>query len=488
MYDRTSSRQLYSPAPREFVFPNFVDHDGKLHTRPADNLPLMIWPDGSWCAPANTFMRELLEKGLSRRNRGGSLAVAAAHLSHLLRYCWERRLDFIDLTDNDFREFINKLQLETRRRDPTQKRRNATSVVMIGRNCLAFLDSLGRQAGDPTFVAPDGRIRACIREHVVKISGAPRKGATKTVRYWHHTALPNPDPQQKRLPISTANINDLRKAVGVISTTAHQRARRHTMLKLLEVTGARRGEVALITVESLIQAEAMEHPMLRVPTLKKRGGRAQYRYVPISSADLGFIRQYAEVHRRSVLRRKLKGRADHGFLLVSGVTGEALQPNTVTQEVRLLAKAAGIRETACPHMFRHRFLTKLFVALIEQHTIENADHFRRLLIDGETLKQKVAEWTGHSSLESLNRYISLAFDEIGGYRKVYDLTMAGLALDSFLGTIEAELEAAAAGEQPVLILGRLQARLTQLKEDLACAKVAANERTLQPGTETASAA
>lgn len=466
---RLQTRQLYALSHSDYELPNYVDGDGRLHTRPADGFPLMIWPDGSWCHPANTFMRELLEKGLSRRNRGGSLGVAAAHISHLIRYCWRRRCDFVDLTDNQFSEFITDLQRQKRAHDPSQNQRDANSVIAIGRTCLALLECTSRHWGDDRLLGPQGRIRAKQLQQTVKLGGGPRP-STRTVAYWDHPSFPNPDPLKKRMPIATANIEDMRKSVFSVSTTAHQRARRHTILKLLEVTGARRGEIALMKAESVKHAERMEHPMLKIPTLKKRGEALRYRYVPISRADLSFIAQYTDIHRRSVVRRSLKRNHDHGFLLVSGRTGEPLAAGTITQEIGILRKAAGIQQKACPHMFRHRFLTKLFVALIEQHKTENRDDFRRLLLDSEQFKTKVAEWTDHASIESLDRYIDLAFDEIGNYKKVYSLANAGLVLDSFIGTIDAELDAVNAGEQPILILGRMKIHLEKLRADLANAK------------------
>lgn len=461
-------RQLYQLTARDYLFPNFVDEGGRLHTRPADNIPLLNWPDGSWCHDANRFMLELFNRGLSRKNRGGSLMVAAAQVTHLIRYCWDRRCDPIDLSDSQFSEMMRYLQTEKRVREPTRKRRDANSVISIGRTCLAMLDSVGRHSGVPEFVASEGRIRARRLTHQVKLGGA--RSDTRTVSYWSHASFPNPDPLKKRLPIATSNIERMRKAVSQVSTTSHQRFRRHVTLKLLEITGARRGEIALIRTESVQRAVEMDQPMLRIPTLKKRGNTVEYRFVPLSRADLAFIRQYVEVHRRSVVRRKLEGQADHGLLLVNGRTGQPLTPGGVTQEVRKLAQAAGIQEKACPHMFRHRFITKLFVALIEQYHVENADQFRRLLLTSEQFKVKVAEWTGQSSLESVDRYISLAFDEIGNYKKAYNLVSATLALDSFMGTIDAERDAIDAGDQPILILERLKAQIAHLRSDLAAAR------------------
>lgn len=471
MSDGATNRQLYSLTERGFETPHYVGHDGRLHVRPGDNIPLVVWPDGSWCHAANRFLREQFEKGLSRRNRGGSLAVAAAQITHLLRFCYRRRVDPSELSDNQFREFMAQLVSEMSATRPGQRRRDANSNIAIGRKCLEFLSSVGRHADIPDLVSDEGQIRAIRRTHRVKPTG--RSARVRSVDYWEHAAFPNADPLRKRLPISGGKIEDMRRAVAKLSKTSHQRQRRHTILRLLEVTGARRGEIAEVTVEDVRKATEMEWPMLRLPTLKKRGGRAPYRWVPLARHDATFIRQYADVHRRSVLRRRRPGKADHGILLISGSDGEPLRANTITQEVRQLRIAAGITEKACAQMFRHRFITKLFVALLEQHQVENQDEFRRLLIDGEQMKQKVAEWTGHSRLESLDTYINLAFDEVCNFKRVYDLTSVSLAIDSFGGTIAAELDAVHAGEQPLLILRRLEAQLENLKADLERAKAVA---------------
>jgi integrase len=463
--------QLYSLSSRNFQAPNYVDFSGSLHSRPANDLPIMQWPDRSWCHAANRFLWELFEKGLSRRNRGGSLAVAAAHISQLLRYCWKRHLDPIELSDNHFREFITQLGREKRVGHPEQFARTGNAVIAIGRSCLAFLNSVGEYHDDPLFLGPKGRIQAAKREHVVIVEGGRSRTAKRVVLYWDHDILPEPSTKLRRLPIASATIGKLRAAVASISSTPYQRIRRYVMLKLLEVTPSRRGEIALITVESVLLAARMEMPMLCVPTLKKKGGRLEYRYIPISRADIKFLAQYAEIHRRIIVKRCLKGK-DHGILLVNGRNGEALFPNTITQEIKQLARAAGVQEKTCPHMFRHRFITKLFVALIEQHEIENRDHFRRMLIDSEQFKRKVAEWTGHTDLGSLDVYINLAFEEIGNFKRVYSLATVNMAIDSFIGTLQAEVSNLRSGDIPFLAAERLLELAEALKLDIEGAKEA----------------
>jgi integrase len=457
------NRQIYSLTPPGFRWPQFVDFEGNLVTRTAGNLPLICWPDGSWCGPANTYMRELLEKGLSRKNRGGSLSVAAAHLTHLIRYCWHTRTDFIDLTDNQFYDFVHALIAEKDTRDPSRARRQTNTTIEIGKTCLAFLDSVGRQCGDLSFLGSEGRIRAYIREYRISIRRGGRGKTVKTVRGWHHPAIPHPAATKRRMPIGSDSIEKLRDAVKKISTNSHQRKRRHVLLKLLEITGARRAEIASITTKDVEDALAMELPMLRIPTLKKR--TEEYRYVPIRIPDLKFIKEYIDVERNSVILRKLKSKPDHGIILLNDRTGDALRPNTLTQEIRCLAKSAGIVLKACPHMFRHRFITKVFVALIEQHELENKDDLRHLLIDGESIKTKVTEWTGHADFNSLDRYINLAFEEVERFKKTYDVVQTTMAIDSFIGTLEADIAAVEANEQGSL--ERARQHLIEFRRDLA---------------------
>lgn len=470
-----SKRQLFHLTDVHFECPTYLDADGRLFTRPANNIPLIKWPNGAWCSPANTFMRELFEKGLSRRNRGGTLAVAASNISHLLRFCWQRRLDLHHLTDNDFYNFIGSLLAQTSDPGSKQKARSSTTVITIGRTCLQLLDSVARHRNDVQLIGTEGRIRAELRKFELRPAGRGSKRPARTVEYWHHAALPTAEVKKRRLPISSKNIELLRMAVGTTSASSHHRMRRHVVLKLLEITGARRGEIAEIRVEWVTDAAQMEWPMLRVPTFKRRE-QSTTRLIPVSKSDLAFIVRYMEFYRASIMRRYFKRKLDHGYLLVSETSGEALRPNSLTQDIKQLALSAGIVERACPHMFRHRFLTKLFVALIEQHEAETPDQFRKLLLDSEQLKRKVAEWSGHSNLDSLSHYIDLAFDEVGDFKRVYDLVGVGIALDSFLGTLEAEAQSLSRGEEPSVVVERLLLQIADLSLDLKAQKEAAAVR------------
>lgn len=204
------------------------------------------------------------------------------------------------------------------------------------------------------------------------------------------------------------------------------------MLKLLEITGGRRSEVAALTVDSVLQASKMSgEAQLRLVTAKRRMGRDEFRYVPIARHDIAFLMEFIVKNRRRIVRSTCGLQDDDGFVLVSETTGRRIRPNTITQEVFFLAKAANITEKCCPHMFRHRFITKLFVVLIEQYRFENPDDFRRALLEVETIKRKIQELTGHKTSSSLDAYINLAFEEVSNFRNSYNAAAALGLIDSF---------------------------------------------------------
>jgi len=83
-----------------------------------------------------------------------------------------------------------------------------------------------------------------------------------------------------------------------------------------------------------------------------------------------------------------------------------------------LRDLAGIEQQTCAHMFRHRFITNMFIKLIEQYDLENKDSFRNALMDLETLKVHIKEISGHKNISSLEHYIHLAKSELTNIDKV----------------------------------------------------------------------
>lgn len=440
--------KLYQITDTDFKAYSHTIQNGRVQTSPADNIPMMRWPDGRWCWLANVYMHELYQRGLSRKNNGGTLLTYAANISPLIRFCYNNQVDFIDLTDNKFTFFIKTLQGKRRIKDPEVLSRDANSVIAIGSTCLDFLACVGRFYDEDEFIGLKGRIIAHQKEYVIKGEGLKKGRVVR--KYWHHRAFPTADPKKKRLPISTENIKKLREAVLPLSNDSYVRKRRYTMLTLLEITGARRYEVAKATVDSVRKAALMPQPMLKLITVKRHGGRDVTRFLPISNHDVRVLLEFIDKNRQIIIKKTCGFANDDGYLLVSETTGKGLKPNTITQEISLLRKEAGIKEKACPHMFRHRFITKMFVALIERHEFENVDDFRRALLDTETMKQQLQEWTGHVNISSLDVYLHLAFEEAAHYKKTYSAISAKRVVESLSSSLRQIKTELCAGITPTI--------------------------------------
>lgn len=424
--------KLYTFTSSDFEVYSHMTPNGDIVTTPADNIPMLRWPDNRWCWPANMYMSELYEHGLSRKDEGSTLKTYATQLSHLIRYCFSNRVDFLELTDDQFTFFIKSLQGERRPRDSALVR-EADTVISIGRTCLDFLKSVAHNHGLNNFIGPKGQIMAEQRQY--QLTG-DRCYSKKIIRnYWHHRSFPTPDPKKRRLPIDSGTITKLQDAVLPASSSIFLRKRRYVMLRLLEITGARRAEVAALGIESVLDAAKQEYPMLKLVTRKKGGNREYVRLVPILHHDVQFLLEFIEKNRRFVVKRTCGVTHDDGYVLVSETTGKRLRPNTITQEIRILRLQASVTAKACAHMFRHRYITKLFVALIEQHNLENEDEFRKGLLDNEQLKQQIREYTGHTQLSSLDHYIHIAFSEITNFSKTINVVNAKSLIESLASSL-----------------------------------------------------
>ncbi|MBV5595306.1 site-specific integrase [Pseudomonas aeruginosa] len=404
-------RKLYSLTPISTRFPIAFPNETDPIEISAENIPMLTWPDGSWCFWANAYMINLFNRGLSRQGKGGTLGAYASNLTHLIRFCYQNKLDFTDLDDNYFSLFIRSLS--SYRGDPAkeERTRDNNSIISIGRTCLDLLKYISQVTDETELISKTGKISVDENKYIIR--GRVIKSS------FHHRSFPLPSAFKKRSPISDSNLHRLIEAC-FYSSSIFLRHRRLVMLKLLDITGCRRSELVRITVHDIYLARKSEHNSLKIPTVKQGGNSLGYRHIPLAAHDLDFIVDFIEKHRSKVLRKIEKSRRGIDTVLISETTGQALSPNTITQEIFLLSQYAKLEERISPHLFRHRFITSLFIELVKRHQTENSDSFRSLLLSSETLKKKIQEWTGHKNPESLDVYIDLAFESISNSRSIID--------------------------------------------------------------------
>jgi site-specific recombinase XerD len=410
-------KKLYTLTRATQTLPFSVDLNHKPITTNACAIPTLRWPDGAWCIEANMWMLHLYEQGRSRTERGGTLLTYATHLSHLLRFAYASNTPFLVITDVQFSFFV--LGLQGQRTDTGAHVRNQNSVLNIVRTCLDFIHYLAAA------FACQAKLSIHTRAYSIGLPDQRKISREKL----SHPAMPLETRISRRLPISTANIKRLRLAAfSDPAANAFVKERRRVMIRTLEMTGGRRLELKHLTLAAVAHARKTGH--LRMLVAKQAGQTLladgtdnspalKYREIPISERDIQLLADYVDLHRAPLMVRRLKGKVDHGYLFVSETSGRPLCANTLTFEIQKLRTLAQIDEPVSPHLFRHRFITKIFVAEILRSPIMTLDDFKAALLNTETLKRKVQELTGHKNIKSLDVYIHLAWDEAGQLRETF---------------------------------------------------------------------
>ncbi len=420
----TASPKLYSVTTEDCTLPLHVTSSGVSHY-PAHDIPQLFWPDGTVCWLVNLYLLSGYRKGRSRKNKGGTLLTWAKNLSHLVRWCYQNKVDFIDLTDSHFRMFVNALLMEKDEERVSENKRGEQQVSNICSTVLNFLAFVDGRMPELNLLGPAGRIRAEKKTFQVNDS---RGGRPITRTAWVHEHVPRHRRTRRRQPISTSAVNRLYEANAAVKASVFVSRRRYIMLRLLEITGGRRIEVSLVKVSDLEAAARTGE--LKVYTAKQRRDDT-FRFVPVAQADLRDVLSFVKHYRHRVIRNTIGAASDHDFLFIAETTGHHLEIDTLGAELYVLRKAAGIDdEEACMHAFRHRYITNIFRDLIRTHHFQNPSDLRRALLSTETLKAKVMEWTGHSSLEALDHYIHLAFEAESNFQETLDLLQAKRVVQS----------------------------------------------------------
>ncbi|MFM0173833.1 tyrosine-type recombinase/integrase [Paraburkholderia sediminicola] len=437
-------KKIFRLAPPDFeVFAVIDESTGRAVRRPAGCVPLPTWPNGHWCVELAWYCRKKAEKNLSRLDRGGTLGTYVSQLTHIVRYCYKKGITFLELDDNDFIEFVQQELMrkasgwasksaaevefgsatntrsvaaeKSEKDDFSGRKRTNRTVVNIGKRTLEFLEIIGNIYGMPSFVGTV--IRAERRKYTIR----GRNGPSRVTEYWHHQSFPLLSALKKCYPVSSESLRLLRAANAKIGASAFIRMRRFVLLRVLEKTGGRRIEVVDLTVSDVKKAMAMAKPKLLLNTVKQKNGEPVRRLVPIDKQDLILLDDYIETSRAVVIDRTIGSAADHGYVFISERTGQKLVANTVTLELHLLARAAGLVDKAHPHMFRHRFVMVRLQILKAEEKIADKEAFKALYVTDGWLAQRLTEETGHKSLLGLLPYIDDAFADSADVRRVTEV-------------------------------------------------------------------
>lgn len=399
-------KQLFTPIP-ELKLYEFVSGD-KVQTINGNKMPFMTWPDGTPCLLANAWLiRMRSQSGRGGEgpslvgSKGGSFGDYASKISHLIRFCYYNRINFISLSDDDFYEFIDGLRAGKKLNKPEEQKRSERTITSIGRRCLSFLHFVGELNGFQNFVGIEGNISIKMIDSTGYRNGVAFKRSSV-----HHRSFRKAGPKKRRKPIAEATIDAMRTAINEMSTSDFLCSRRQLMISLFEELGGRRREIKRLKVEDIMAAAAMEKPELKLTTLK-RGGNIT-RLIRITPHLLTELLHYIRVDRRKIVKKTIP-RSDHGYLFINERGGAPLKTDSFTAEFRKIRSAAGIEVQVCAHLFRHAFCTNVVASLIAETEALSPDSFRLLMMTNKTLAETAMTETGHSTLEGLLTYVDDAF-------------------------------------------------------------------------------
>lgn len=335
-------------------------------------------------------------------SKGGTFGEYAGQISHLIRFCYYNKLNFIALSDDDFCEFIDGLRTETKLNAPSQLKRNERTISNIGKRCLSFLSHVGEMNQIHNFVGISGTIAIEIVDSTYYRNGKAFKRSSV-----HHRSFRTASARKTRKPIGEVTIEKLRDTIDEISSSEFLCNRRHLMISLFEELGARRGEIQPITVAQVLAASKRKKHIITITTLK-RGKIGLTRELELSPPLIEDLLTYIRGDRREIMKR-FKGIPDHDFLFVTERGGRPLGADTLTTEFSIIRRAAGIEEQACAHLFRHAFCTNIVANLIAETQALSPDSFRQTLMTNKMLAERAMSMSGHATLESLLDYVDAAF-------------------------------------------------------------------------------
>ena len=352
------------------------------------------------CFPINAYLQSFEVINLNPL----SIIKIAYALNTFLKYCEKENLSLENFDEQNLINFSFFLKNEVDEENKLIRNNNSTNYIL---NCvLNFYNFYGS-----TFLDEKNYCNK-----LFNIKEVEYKNKYKVSIKFSHPCLPIKSEKRTRNPISNENIKKIRDAVYKLTDNKFVQQRNKILIKLLEITGARVTELINLSIFDIENAFNQDNPMLKLKTIKRKG--EHFRYVPVDKNDLREIITYIKIYRSKVIKNYLKFNKEHGFLFINEKTGKQLESITVSNELIRLRNIAQINQETCAHMFRHRFITNMFIHLIKQYDLQNKDSFRNALMDVNNLKVHIQQLTGHKNLGSLDHYIHLAKSELTNMSEV----------------------------------------------------------------------
>lgn len=365
--------------------------NGSFLFKNIENFPFLIDSYGFPVMPINMYLTSHLNT-----NKSINTIKRTAHcLNILVKYCEAHSIHLKDFQEDDLVALSYQLQ------NDNENKRNNTTINNILSSIIHFYDFFGT-----TFLNNDNYLKDILNVEDILVNN-------KIIRK-HRALLPNSE-KTTRNPIYKKDIDLIYQNIDKLYKSKFTIERTKVLLMLLEHTGARIGELSSIKINDIFEAIKHEKGMLKLKTLKRK--KLIERFIPVNKDILKQINMFIKIHRNKVLRKKSKLK-DEGYLFINEKTGKKINTNSLGNDFNKITKELNLENKLCAHMFRHRFITNIFINLIKQYDIENKQGLRNALLDLNTLKAHVQELTGHKNLESLDTYIHLAKSELANMPEI----------------------------------------------------------------------
>lgn len=379
------------------LIPDFF-HKNEMQFKKLKNFPFIKNNKGESIVPVNMYLSSHLNSNASEN----TIKRVVFCLKILVDYCESQNLKLSDFLEDDLISLSRQLQIE---KDDNGSVRNNTTVNNIIYQIIRFLDFFGKM-----FLNDENYLKNVLNVEEKSVS---MKGQIKNVK--KHKAMVLNAEKTTRNPINIQDIDLIYQNIDKLYVSRFAQERTKVLLKLLEHTGARLGELSLIEINDITNAINNEKGLLQLSTLKRR--RESSRFVPVDKEILNQINTFIKIYRSKIIRNTIKNN-DKGFLFISEHTGEKINSSSLSNDFTRLRGSLNITSQLCAHMFRHRFITNIFINLIKQYDLENKDSFRSALLDINTLKAHVRQLTGHKDVNSLDTYLHLAKSELANMPEI----------------------------------------------------------------------
>jgi len=378
----------------------------------------MFWPNGSPCTLINVWLQHITAKAT-----GDSAETFAAHMTHYVRYCFNKGAHLLAADDTFLQDFSNYLidQKElknsalTRARDPNHVaytiRRVLDFFIWYQLNCrLASQPKLIGELGTGAQLTIEWRIN----KHSQPVLYHP---AIPTARPPVGDKKPMPDDfigkisvtilELKSKPRYPFEIATAPKRDDFIAKNEYLYSRRLATLKISKITGLRPDE--LNTIPPHLNQRPLETRILFIPTLKTRQRPRPIREFPLSLEEAIDISIYIKARSDFLAHLKLENTIATSFML--GQDGSPIKTRSLARDFKRLCQLAGLADVqVCLSMFRHRFITTQIAYEIGKELKRDIAQ-KDLWIEAvqRRILAKIAKLTGHLDPMSLIHYFDEGF-------------------------------------------------------------------------------